>query len=480
MVNRHLTRGQRGIGPLRWLAVVGVVAASLVSGTVGASAAQGSAIVVDAKSGKVLYSDDADGRRYPASLTKMMTLYLLFEAIQNGRTSLNAPITISARAAGQAPSKLGLRPGQTILVKDAILAIVTKSANDVAVAIAEHVAGSESAFAARMTAKARAIGMTRTTFRNASGLPNPGQMTTARDMAILGRALQDHFPQYYPYFSTRVFVFNGRAIGNHNHLLGRVAGVTGIKTGYTRASGFNLVSAVTRNNRQLVAVVMGGQSVRSRDQRMASLIESYIPRATTGGRTAPLIAGGPKADDAGRPTTIADVAPPPRLRPQADTAPVMTASVAGANSPFAAEAVTDEGDTDDEDADATAALSSADVADQGQPDAAPAPDRAAPKLVAAVAVDDRADPAPEGLVPRGWKIQIGAAPSRSSAQAILEKAKAKAPKLLASAAPYTEPVVKGSVTLYRARFGGFEDKDAARDACNYLAKRDFSCLALSD
>lgn len=479
MVNRLLARGQRGIGPLRWLAVVGVVTATLASGTMTASAAQGSAIVVDAKSGKVLYSDDADGRRYPASLTKMMTLYLLFEAIQNGRTSLNAPITISARAAGQAPSKLGLRPGQTILVKDAILAIVTKSANDVAVAIAEHVAGSENAFAARMTAKAHAIGMTRTTFRNASGLPNPGQMTTARDMAILGRALQDHFPQYYPYFSTRVFVFNGRRIGNHNHLLGRVAGVNGIKTGYTRASGFNLVSAVARNNRQLVAVVMGGQSVRSRDQRMASLIESYIPRATMGGRTAPLVAGGPKADDAGQPMAIADMAPPPRLRPQTDTTPVMTASVAGANSPFAAEAVTDEGDTDDEGADDTAAVSNADVVADTRPDA-PAPAKAAPKLVAAVAVDDHADPAPDGLVPRGWKIQIGAAPSRSSAQAILQKAKAKAPKLLASAAPYTEPVVKGSVTLYRARFGGFEDKDAARDACSYLAKRDFSCLALSD
>lgn len=242
---------------------------------------QYAAIVIDANSGQVLLAANADQQRYPASLTKIMTLYLLFEQLEAGRLKLNSPLTVSAHASAQPPSKLGLQPGQTISVEDAIKALVTKSANDVAVIVAEAVAGSESAFARQMTQKARALKMTRTTYRNASGLPDPGQMTSARDQALLGLAIQDRFPGYYKYFSTSVFSFRGRSMANHNRLLGRVHGVDGIKTGYIRASGFNLVTSARRDNRHIVAVVLGGTSGAQRDAHMRNLIESRIVVAST-------------------------------------------------------------------------------------------------------------------------------------------------------------------------------------------------------
>ena len=269
--------------------VAGAVAASVIATSGAALAAQAAAIVVDAKTGKVLYSSSPDARTYPASLTKMMTLFLLFDALDSGKTTLSSKIPISAHAAAQAPSKLGLKPGQTITVRDAILAVVTKSANDVACAIGEYLAGSEGAFAVRMTNTAHAIGMSKTTFRNASGLPNPEQMTTARDMALLGRALRDRFPRYFPYFSTASFAFGKQRIPNHNHLLGRVPGVNGIKTGYTVASGYNLVTSVDRDGRQVIAVVLGGKTGKARDQRMIALINDYVPKASTGSRTAALV-----------------------------------------------------------------------------------------------------------------------------------------------------------------------------------------------
>ena len=320
----------RGATGLKLFAAACLVAAAVGAVPQTATAAPDSSIIVDAKTGKTLYEQAPDARRYPASLTKMMTLYLLFDALEAHKTSLNARIKVSAHAAGQAPSKLGLKPGQTISVRDAILALVTKSANDVAVAIGEYLGGTESAFAQRMTAKAHELGMSRTTFRNASGLPNSGQMTTARDMATLGRALQEHHPEYFSYFSTPSFVWQGRRIGNHDHLLGRVAGVNGIKTGYTRASGFNLVSSVSRGNRRIVGVVLGGETSRWRDQRMASLITTYLPAASTGARVAsvpgatrviaridpkdlPIPQPRPTIDD-GSTASIADAATPSRSR----------------------------------------------------------------------------------------------------------------------------------------------------------------------
>ena len=217
----------------------------------------------------------------PASLTKIMTLYLLFEQIEAGKLRLDSQMEVSDHASQQAPSKLGLRPGQTLSVEDAIRALVTKSANDAAVVVAEAIGGDEETFATMMTRKARALGMSRTNYANASGLPDEDQVTTARDQVTLGRAIQDRFPRYYRYFATSSFVYRGHAMRNHNKLLGRVEGVDGIKTGYTRMSGFNLVSSVRRGNRHIVAVVLGGASGGARDARMRSLIEQNIASAST-------------------------------------------------------------------------------------------------------------------------------------------------------------------------------------------------------
>jgi D-alanyl-D-alanine carboxypeptidase len=247
------------------------------------------AFVVDANSGQILHADNADSLRHPASLTKIMTLYLLFEQLEAGRLKLDTSMEVSTHAASQAPTKLGLRPGQSLAVEDAIKGLVTKSANDAAVVIAEKIAGDENEFAKLMTRKARALGMTRTVYANASGLPDSDQLTTARDQAILGRAIQDRFPRYYHYFGTPSFRYHGVSMRNHNHLLGNVAGVDGIKTGYTRDSGFNLVTSVRRGNRHLVAVVLGGSSGAARDERMRALIEEHIGEASVR-RTAPMIA----------------------------------------------------------------------------------------------------------------------------------------------------------------------------------------------
>jgi D-alanyl-D-alanine carboxypeptidase len=248
-----------------------------------------SSIVVDGNSGTVLHAANADAARHPASLTKIMTLYLLFERLEAGKVKLDTPLKISAHAAEQAPTKLGVKPGQTLAVEDAIKAVVTKSANDAAVAIAENLGGDEDEFAKMMTAKAHALGMSRTTYVNASGLPNDDQITTAHDQALLGRAIQERFPRYYKYFSTEQFTYHGHAMRNHNHLLGVVGGVDGIKTGYTHASGFNLVTSVHRDGRYIIAVVLGGRSAGERDAHMRELINAHIREGSLQ-RTAPAIA----------------------------------------------------------------------------------------------------------------------------------------------------------------------------------------------
>jgi D-alanyl-D-alanine carboxypeptidase len=240
-----------------------------------------SSIIVDANSGATLESKDPDGLRHPASLTKIMTLYLLFERLESGKMNLDTEMDVSEHASDQAPTKLGLHPGQTIRVEDAIKGLVTRSANDAAVVIAEAIGGDEDDFAKAMTRKARSLGMTRTVYRNASGLPDDDQVTTAHDQATLGRAIQERFPRYYHYFSTSVFNFRGHSIQNHNHLIGSVEGVDGIKTGYTRASGFNLVSNMRRGNRHLVGVVMGGRSGSSRDAIMRDLLTENLDKAST-------------------------------------------------------------------------------------------------------------------------------------------------------------------------------------------------------
>src|SRR6202171_5529983 len=268
-----------------------------------------SSIIVDGNSGATLSANNPDGSRHPASLTKIMTLYLLFERLDAGKMKLDTEMEGSERASEQAPTKLGLRPGQTIKVEDAIKGLVTRSANDAAVVIAEAIAGDEGDFAQLMTRKARALGMTRTVYRNASGLPDDDQVTTARDQSTLGRAIQDRFPRYYRYFSTTAFNYRGHSIRNHNRLLGNVEGVDGIKTGYTRASGFNLVTSMRRGNRHLVGVVLGGRSGGSRDAIMRNLLAENLEKAATKRTVAAITER--KASDANTDVAEAEVASRP-------------------------------------------------------------------------------------------------------------------------------------------------------------------------
>lgn len=242
---------------------------------------QFASIIVDGNSGAVLQATSPDGIRHPASLTKIMTLYLLFERLESGKMKLDTEMPVSQHAADQDPTKLNLRAGQTIRVEDAIKGLVTRSANDAAVVIAEAIAGDEDDFATMMTRKARSLGMSKTVYRNANGLPNDEQVTTARDQATLGRAIQERFPRYYRYFATSTFNWRGQSIRNHNHLLGSVEGVDGIKTGYTRASGFNLVTSMRRGNRHLIGVVLGGRSGGSRDATMRNLLAENLDKAAT-------------------------------------------------------------------------------------------------------------------------------------------------------------------------------------------------------
>jgi len=232
------------------------------------------AFVVDQNTGVVLHSRRSEAERYPASLTKMMTLYMLFEAIELGEIGLDDQIRVSRNAANAPPSRLGFRAGETIRVEDAILALVVKSANDVAVAVGERIGGGETAFAEEMTRRAHALGLTHTTFRNASGLPDSRQVTTAQDMARLAISLQRDFPQYFHYFNTTEFTWRGQTFRNHNSLVGRVDGVDGLKTGYIRASGFNVVASAERGENRLIAVIMGGPTAAARDAHAEELLEA--------------------------------------------------------------------------------------------------------------------------------------------------------------------------------------------------------------
>ncbi len=262
-----------GPGAARLLAIAGAAFLSFAATPMAWAQERYSAYVMDARTGEVLHSDMADDQRYPASLTKMMTLYLLFDALERGDISLESQITASRHAASMAPSRLGLRRGSRITVDQAIRAICVQSANDVAVAIAERLGGSENRFAQRMTERARALGMTNTHFANASGLPDPDQRSTAHDMAILSQALWRDFPEYYHYFQTPSFAW-GRHYGrSHNRLIGSLDGVDGIKTGYTQASGYNLASSAERGGRRVIVVVMGGETATARDAQVAYLIE---------------------------------------------------------------------------------------------------------------------------------------------------------------------------------------------------------------
>ncbi|WBV42155.1 D-alanyl-D-alanine carboxypeptidase family protein [Pseudoroseomonas cervicalis] len=329
----------------RW-ALLPMLALLLTMGALPAAAQIGgarySAIVMDAATGEELISVNAGASRYPASLTKMMTLYMMFEAMQQGRMTLSTRIPVSRHAAGQEPSKLGLKPGSSISARDAILALVTKSANDVAAAVAEHIGGSEVQFGRMMTRRAQSLGMRDTSFRNASGLPDANQVTTARDMALLSRALIRHFPQHYAYFNARSFTWRGQTIRGHNRVLNEYDGADGLKTGFIRASGFNLASSAERGGVRLIVVVFGGATSRERDDHVMALFDRGFQERGRGsdmmvaGRAGAPLPAGPRLVGAAQAATIAPALPrarampPPQPRAAARPEPRRTAARAPA------------------------------------------------------------------------------------------------------------------------------------------------------
>ncbi len=456
--------------------------------------AKSAGIVVDAKTGKVLYSEDPDGLRYPASLTKMMTLYLTFEALEAGRLKLDSPVPVSAHAAAEPPSKLGVRPGGSVTVEQAILALVTRSANDMATALAEKIAGNDGRFAQMMTAKARALGMTRTTYRNANGLPNTAQMTTARDQARLGIALRQHFPQYYGYFSTRSFRFGKQVIGNHNRLVGTVRGVDGIKTGYTNAAGFNLVTSAQADGRSIVAVVLGGTSGGARDAQMRHLVATYMPKASQGSPS-PLV-----AQTRSPARAVAAAAPVPVEPAQPVAAPVaevrQTVSKDLPNSGPLPSARYDERllgasayASEPKQRGAADAMNAAMVASQPRC-ALRFRRRRFPRrfrlsrlpntdslTTASTRPSNTSQAAASEAPSNGWVVQIGVSPSKDGAMDLLQSAQEKGGQVLRSAKPFAVAVNTSGSQMYRARFGGFDDQKAAVNACNTLKKKGVQCWA---
>jgi D-alanyl-D-alanine carboxypeptidase len=494
------------------------------------------ALVVDVNTGKTLYARNENDLRHPASVTKVMTLYMLFEQLERGKLTLDSEIEMTAHAASMAPSKLGLRPGQTISVENAIKALVTKSANDVAAAVADHIGGSEERFADMMTAKAKALGMTRTNYANASGLPDPDQVTTARDLVTLGRAIQDRFPRYFGYFSTHNFRYGRANMRNHNNLLGRVEGMDGIKTGYTRASGFNLLSSVKRDNRRIMAVVIGGRSAGVRDNIMANLIEEHIDKASPS-RSAPLVAEREQEEKRRpmatarweAPTPKADIKVEPKPQPIADLRPEakieaaaapsgkpMQLGIMSAYAPVQEKvrpAVVSSAKLDDSVKTASIPSKALDGSTPGRassttttaatptttpnmrwvqgPAGAKAkppvakPELAVPAKPSPVTKVAKVEPVKEptkaeaaklaATKATGVMIQIGATDDAGKANELLAKARSSSKGALASARPFTEKVQKGRDTLYRARFAGLEESQAEA-ACKSLKRSGFACF----
>lgn len=408
-----------------WLFALAFFCAILTFGAAPAQARYAH-IVIDANSGKVLDSQNADQLKYPASLTKMMTLYLTFEALHKGRITWDQRITMSKNGAATIPSKLYVRAGTTFTVREAVYGMIVKSANDLAEGMGDYLGGSEARFADMMTRKARQLGMTKTVFRNASGLPNKSQVTTARDMAKLGLALQRDFPREYKMFSSTSFTFRGKTIRGHNRLLTRYKGVDGIKTGYTNASGFNIVSAVNHNGRSVVAVVLGGQSAQRRDNQVVALLDRTLPKASRTRNTEQLVASASTSRTFDTPPSVV---PLPMFAERHD--PI-------ANQIAAADGM---------------------MADMMQTSVA------APSAV------------PPGR--SRWEVQIAATDSEAAALSMLKSARDSLSSGHAGVAPYTEAVRTGGATLYRARFTGFDTQAEALSACKDLKARSYSCVVMT-
>lgn len=542
-----------GLRRPRLRAVAGLIGVVAVAATIASSPAEArkrrhaagggytppyAAMVVDAKTGRTLHAVNEDAARIPASLTKVMTLYMLFEQMERGRFTMDSELRVSSYAASQPPTKLGLRAGSTIAVEDVIKSMITLSANDSSVVVAENIAGSEEAFAEQMTRKARSLGMSSTRFYNPHGLPHsPPNITTARDLTILARAIQERFPKYYPLFSMRAFQYGSRTIRGHNRLLGKVEGVDGIKTGYTRASGFNLMTSAKAEGRHVVSIVLGGRSGASRDKIMTDLVLASLPRASTSGRSSVMVAEAPEPEE--RPRSIQQAAaaepapipvPRPRQQPQVEEQPALPAAarayapmptttpiapprpvavavaggqplqisgmrpVAATTTPSAMRWSIGAQPSDAKvlrppaNVDVTSSIARAPepVAEPVKVAEAKIDVPAAPvarKIEAAPAKVQVQEPAPAmshqaAIVASGkWVIQLGATDDEGKAKEILARAKAKASSSLASASPFTEKVAKGGSTLFRARFAGFDDSKDAQNACNQLKRGGFSCFA---
>ncbi len=476
-------------------------------------------MVYDANSGKVLTATNPDAPRHPASITKVMTLYMLFDQLERGRMKLDTELSISSHAASQSPSKLGVKAGSTIEVEDAIKAVVTRSANDVASAIGENIAGSEDAFAQMMTRKAREIGMSRTTFKNASGLPHPENLTTARDLVTLGRSIQDKYPRYYKYFAIRSFEYKGQNIGNHNRLLGRVEGVDGIKTGYTRASGFNLLTSARVDGRRVIAVVLGGRSGRIRDAQMASLLDRHLENASTTARhnvqmaeaegdsdeetvavkpatqvaaaQIPTPVAAPvRLADKPKPAVISEITRPkatatgpavirvgaatPVVASTTPTGPVMRWNT-GAQPKSIAQSDIRVGQPTDPNIRKSMGLRAA--VESEEPATTASIRQPAQIAVAEATKIDKPEPVAIKTASRsGWVIQVAATDNEDKAKTILSTAKLKNQNVLGKAESFTEKVQKGGTTLYRARFAGFES-GSAETACKALKRSGYACFA---
>ncbi len=498
------------------------------------AAARHAALVVDANTGRVLHAQFADEARYPASLAKMMTLYVVFEELQQGRLTPSTRIKVSENAAGTPPSRLDLDAGSEITVGDAVKALITKSANDVAVAVAEHISGTTEKFAALMTQKARSLGMGATVFKNPHGLPDASQVTTARDMVTLALRLNDHFPRYYSLFATRSFAYNGSLYRNHNTLLGRFEGTDGIKTGYTSASGFNLVSSVRRDGKHVVGAIFGGSTAASRNAHMKTLLtralhnaskektrrpalvakaapeERPMARPTSARREAARATASAVASEAssaqrarnsdrdthslhapeqdrsaarGEPAEPRIVAMPPvqiaRVRsvsvvPRARTVDTQASAevrTVEANAPQSQPLTANDADTGRfRGAEASSLEQQADRLALGQ--LALAATRWTPPAHTPPTDRQAHSTAPARI---GFAVQVGAYSSESEARRQLQTAQARAAAVLEGRSPLTQRIENSGKQYYRARFSGFSSHEAA-SACSQLKRQQIDCL----
>ena len=455
-------------------------------------------IVIDANTDTVISQENADRLLHPASMSKLMTLYLTFEALEAGRITLQRNFPVSAHAESMSPTKLNLVAGQTIRIEDAILSLVTLSANDSAVVLAEGLGGSEDRFGQLMTRKAHQLGMVNTNFRNSNGLPDPAQISTARDMAILCRALIKRFPEYYHYFSVREFTYNGIEHANHNHLMSRYEGMDGLKTGLTNASGFNLAASAVRGGRRLIGVVFGGTSAVQRDDYMADLLDDGFRRSGNVAMTTAVpppvpghkptdIGGTQGATVAALPPTPVPLLPTPKLigeladskatvAPAEPVSPPPTAQVAITQSPPTTTTTDANGVRINAQRPTTIgalAAISGQGDEEGPDEKKPAANTQRPsgQRMAMLITPHAARPAParqpEATEAR-WSIQVGAYATREATEQAIKQAIKRAPDLLKHATAVVAALQQKHGTVYRARLSGLEAGEA-RKACHLLA-----------